>query len=393
MSRRKNKNRNQNVMTATTPAERVPVRPGAPSIGELVKDRMQKLNLSGDDKMKIPLMPPPSPVPTLPGRTWPIHWPKCPESYNVNEWVRALQNKEYYEERQRKDGERRAWFQYPRHPYQYSELVYCTPHMMEELLKHMPTNRKQKLQWIDTIARDLEDENWMQTHESIAVNTEGNMHDGQHRAEGVIKSGKAWPMYITWNVPPEAIFVSDSGERRKVNDKIQFLFPDAKITNKTAALCRSLMWGLDNRSMKYSETEIAEFAVKHQDAILWVSEKLKGYRADIQAVIVKALLWYGETEITPFVERLRQVQFLGTGDPVKTFYLWLQQSKKEGARHKSYTGPLLFYKKTLAAVQAYALNKPCHRIHVREEDLFQWLPGWEVPPEAPCGGKPFNKAI
>jgi hypothetical protein len=253
---------------------------------------------------------------------------------------------------------------------------------MQALLAHMPVNRPCKDAWVDAISRDVLNERWIQSHESIAVNKLGNMHDGQHRAKGVIKAGRGWPIYITWNVPPEAIYVTDSGDKRKINEKLGLLFPDSKLTHKTAALCRAI----SSRGIRYSESEIAEFAVKHHEMILWVATNLRGYRADLQAVIGKALLWWGEDVVGAFVHRLKKVQFNGEGDPAKALYLWLNKAKTEG-RRASYANPLVYYKKTLAAIHAAAVNKDAKKIYQKQDDIFEWKSGWEVPPDAPCGGK------
>lgn len=386
------KNRSQQIMTkkseqAALNTEGVQ----RPSIASIVLERMGKLSgisVLDQEKPSIKTVS----TQALPNLEWPANWPECPPTCDKGEWRRSLENKEYYETAALKDDMKKPWFQYPKHSHQYSEFVYCTPDMMVELLKHMPVNRRLKSAWAGVIARDIQNERWLQTHESVAINTQGNMHDGQHRAHGIIKSGRGWPIYVTWNVPPEAIYVSDSGEKRKINEKLGLLFPDTKLNVRTAALCRSMMWGLNARGTRYSETEIAEFAVKHKQVILWVADKFpSGYRSDLQAVIGKALMWFGEEVIEPFVERLRTVQFTGEGDPAKTLYLWLQSAKKEG-RQKAYAVPSVFYKKTLAAVLAHAQNKESKKLYQKTDDVFNWLPGWEVPAEAPCGGKVFKDA-
>ncbi len=362
-----------------------------PSIATLVLQRMDKFSdlLPDVNGAKPAVKVTPVQNKALPAvDTWPKNWPVCPKTCDLMEWRKSLENKEYYELKQIEDDGKKAWFQYPRFTYQYSEFVYCTPEMMKSLLANMPINRNCKWSWVEAIARDVSNERWIQSHESIAVNKQGNMHDGQHRAQGIIKADRGWPIYITWNVPPEAIYITDSGDKRKINEKLALLFPESKIGLKQAALCRSMMWGLTNRGIRYSESEIAEFAVKHHDVLMWVSKNMNGYRSDLQAVIGKGLLWWGEELLTPFVKRLKSVQFQGEGDPAKALYLWIQKSKQEGKR-AAYTNPLMYYRKCLAAVYAHAGSKEASRLSQNQSDVFDWLPGWEVPVERPCKGKVF----
>jgi hypothetical protein len=328
--------------------------------------------------------PAPTPAPTL--KVAPAHWPACPSSCDALEWQRAMENHDYYVQCAEKDS--KPWFQHPRYAHQYSEFVYITPDMAKLLLEFNPINRKIKLVHVEGLKRDIQNNRWLQTHESIAINKLGNMHDGQHRAVGIIKADKGWPFYVTWNVPPEAIYATDSGDKRPINEKLAFLFPDLKMTHKTAALCRSMMWGLSNRGIRYTESEIANFMFKHQQIVDWTMKNMSKYRSDLQAVIAKSMLWWGEAVIGPFVERLHTVQFVGDGDPAKALFLWLQNSKQQGKR-TGHMGPILYYKKTLAAIQAHAAQRETKRITAKEQDVFEWLPGWEVPPTAPSAGKIF----
>lgn len=333
-----------------------------------------------------PSVPPSAPIP--------LDWPTCPTSCDTEEWRRAMENHDYYLQFAKKDNDAKPWFQYPRHTHQYSEFVYITPEMAQRLLDFNPLNRKIKMTHIDGLKRDIQNHRWLQTHESIAINKLGNMHDGQHRAVAVIKAGTGWPFYVTWNVPPEAIYATDSGDKRPINEKLGFLFPDLKLTNKTAALCRSMMWGLSNRGVRYTESEIAAFMFKHQNIINWTVTHMRttraggiSYRADLQAVVGKSLLWWGEEIIGSFVERLRTLQFCGDGDPAKALYLWLQNAKQQG-RRTSYVSSVIYYKKILAAIHAHAARRDAKRIISKEQDIFEWLPGWNVP-DAPCKGKIF----
>lgn len=357
-----------------------------PTLGELINQGLSK-KLEGSPLAALTKTLPTVQTPTTPVVT-PAHWPECPESCDKGEWQRAMENHDYYMQCAAKDNNAKPWFQYPRFTYQYSEFVYITPDMAKILLEFNPLNRKIKLVHVDGLRRDIQNNNWLQTHESIAINKRGNMHDGQHRAVAIVKAEKGWPFYVTWNVPPEAIYATDSGDKRPINEKLGLLFPDLKINHKSAALCRSMMWGLSNRNIRYTESEIAQFMIKYEQIINWTLRIMRAYRSDLQAVVAKSMLWWGEEVIGPFVERLHTVQFVGDGDPAKALFLWLQNSKQAGKR-TGHMGPILYYKKTLAAIQAHAANREAKRITAKEQDIFEWLPGWEVPGSAPCAGKVF----
>ena len=155
------------------------------------------------------------------------------------------------------------------------------------------------------------------------------------------------------------------------------------MNHRTASLCRSMMVGLSARGMRYTESEIAEFAIKHADTIRWASSALPSVRADVSAVVAKASLWWGREAVEPFALRLRHLDFQGDGDPVKTLYVWLQKSKARG-RHTAMVAPMLYYRKTLTAVHLFIAGKSATKMYPRNEDIFEWLPGWEVPEGAPA---------
>jgi hypothetical protein len=367
------------------------------TIGECVRQlyERKKLPVNGDTSLEAIIAAPikqmqmPQTV-LAQASPWPKDWAECPANCDLMEWRRAQENRDHYLLCKMNDSEDKPWFQFPRFAYQYSEFVYITPDMAEELLKFNPVNRKVKQSWVEALRRDILNHRWLQTHESIAINKLGNMHDGQHRGHAVIKAGVGWPIYCTWNVPPEAIYATDSGDKRPVNEKLGFLFPDLRMTHKTAALCRSMMAGLANRGTRYTETEIAGFMIQHKAALEWLTSHLHNYRADLQAVLGKALLWWGEEVVGPFVDRLRTVLFISEGDPARALYHWIQNARQKG-RKESYANPVTYYKKTLAAIHAHAANKDAKRIISKEQDIFEWLPGWKVPETAPCAGKVFKE--
>jgi len=109
----------------------------------------------------------------------------------------------------------------------------------------------------------------------------------------------------------------------------------------------------------------------------------------LQAVFGKALLWWGEEIVGPFVERLEDIVFTGEGDPARALYAWLQDAKQKG-RRTAYVSPIIYYKKALAAIHAHAEGRDAKRIMAKDKDIFEWLPGWVVPPDAPCKGQVFK---
>lgn len=295
----------------------------------------------------------------------------------------AIENRDYYlsrqkeDAKQKEDGQKVPWFCYVRKESQYSEFVMISSEMAESMLQSIwietEGNRKLKTNLKDSYKRDIENGRWIPSDEAIGIDFKGVVYNGRHRLTALLESGKEWPFYVTFNCLEEAKFTVDSGAKRNSAEKLRLVI-DTKLGNKTTGFCKALMKGLQNK-VRYTETEIAEFAYKWQDVINWISNNLPGYRVEVQAALAKAYLWYGPDKIQPFSERLREVKFTQDGDPAKLLYLALTKAKI----NRNYIA-LVAYKKTLASVEATMLDKSLSRLYERDEDIFQWKEGWELPP-------------
>jgi hypothetical protein len=288
--------------------------------------------------------------------------------------VFALENQKYYLAQAKSVG--KLWFQVPKHPHQYSEFVLVNPDMARDLMSCNLNIRSIQKRTVAAYTHDLKNGLWLQTDESISIDVAGNMGNGQHRTEAIIQADVTVPMYITWNVPIESRFVQDSGAKRTVNEKLRLII-DTNLGNRGAALCRAMMSGINSR-VKFSESQIAQFAIKHERAINWVTHHLPGVRADVQAVIAKAYLWHGEEAMLPFCERFHKVVFQSENDPAGLLYKWLMRVKVSGHN----TSGTEVYKKTLAAVDHYISGRTVKNLYERDEDVFEWKADWEVPSKA-----------
>lgn len=288
----------------------------------------------------------------------------------------AEENANHYLERQKADNNRLPWFRYVKKESQYSEFVLLTTKMAQELLSNIWTesdgNRKLKTQLKDGYKRDIIEGRWIHSDESIGIDYKGVVYNGRHRTTALVESGKTWPFYITFNCLEEAKFTVDSGAKRNASEKLQVIL-NTKLKNRTTGFCKALMKGTAGK-LRYTETEVAEFASKWEELIDWIGENLPAARAEVQAVLAKAYLWYGPEKVVPFCERLREVKFSDDGDPARALFMALQRSKVNRINI-----PLTAYKKTLSAVEALINDKEISRLFERDEDIFHWQQGWELP--------------
>lgn len=93
-----------------------------------------------------------------------------------------------------------------------------TPEMAEAWLGRNIENRNVRQRQVEAYARDMESDAWAFTAEPIKFDRNGDMFDGQHRLQGVVKSGKTVRMLIARNLDPEVRDNVDTGISRQLAD-------------------------------------------------------------------------------------------------------------------------------------------------------------------------------
>lgn len=294
-------------------------------------------------------------------------------------WKEAKENRDYYLLKQMEDGEKHPWFFYVKKESQYSEFVMLDTRMGQALLDHIWTesegNRRLKIWLKDGYKRDILNDRWIPSDEAIGIDYNGIVYNGRHRLTALVESGKEWPFYITFNALEEAKFTVDSGAKRNSSEKMRLVI-DTRLGNRTSGFCKALMRGLQSR-VRYTESEIVEFAHKWQPVIDWISQHLPSARAEVQAAVAKAYLYYGPEQVEPFCARLREIKFTEDGDPARALFVALQRAKVNRINQT-----LVAYKKTLNALDATVHKKTLAKLYESDDDIFVWEDDWKVPKES-----------
>jgi len=105
------------------------------------------------------------------------------------------------------------------------EVVTVTPEMAQKWLTKTEamglTNRSIRRGRVERIAHAIDDDQWMTTHQPIAITREGGVLDGQHRLHAVILANKAVDMLIAYDVDPATFQVLDTGAVRTTGDSLK----------------------------------------------------------------------------------------------------------------------------------------------------------------------------
>lgn len=90
-----------------------------------------------------------------------------------------------------------------------------TPTVAEELLAKNVQNRSLKSGYVERFKRIIADGLWMPNNgESIKVDWDGNLRDGQHRLQAIVETGIEITGSILYDINPDAFTTLDTGIRR-----------------------------------------------------------------------------------------------------------------------------------------------------------------------------------
>lgn len=101
------------------------------------------------------------------------------------------------------------------------QVVTITPEMARELLDRNPSNRPLDNFLVAQMVSQIRGGGWQVTHQGIALDgplATGNVVDGQHRLNAILKSGVATQVLLFEGVPRETFSVLDTGKRRSGGD-------------------------------------------------------------------------------------------------------------------------------------------------------------------------------
>lgn len=113
----------------------------------------------------------------------------------------------------------------------FSEVINVTPEIAGHILQFCNVNNRTINQGnVAFIQRQMEEGTFNGLNgETLVVDNEGNLRDGQHRLCALRNSGKNIPMLFVFNTMPESILTIDTGKNRTLADVLSFVYPSKYI--------------------------------------------------------------------------------------------------------------------------------------------------------------------
>lgn len=95
-----------------------------------------------------------------------------------------------------------------------------TPDFCRELLGRNPNNRRIDKRMVAQYARDIEAEQWQLNGETICIDWDGNLINGQHRCLAGVRANKNFETILITGLPPAAKDTIDGGKKRSYSDRL-----------------------------------------------------------------------------------------------------------------------------------------------------------------------------
>lgn len=132
-------------------------------------------------------------------------------------------------------------------------------------------NRSLRRQHIAWLAREMQQDRWRLTHQTVAISCSGRLLDGHHRLSAIVKAQVVVPLLVMAGLPDETWDAIDCGAVRTAADRLEFIEgAPAGVNRRAATLATQLTY--DGRKQKPTNAELEAAFADHAAGIRLVLE-------------------------------------------------------------------------------------------------------------------------
>jgi hypothetical protein len=255
------------------------------------------------------------------------------------------------------------------------KVMTVTPKMAAEFLKKVDIAKQRKLseRLVDTYAQTMRNGKWVLTHQGIAFDKNGNLCDGQHRMQAVVKSGVTIQVIVSTDVDEmqKGVFTFDAIDRgvpRSIGDQLNVRH-GIKNANIVAAACRCI--GIICKRTMYKATVENTLSVYERfgDNVEYCVSALHSTPALRNASIIGTLAFCQRAmhkQVTPFIDSVSSGENICAGDPAYT----LRNFVLSGGSHGAGAGVLgRGERQTALAAMRYVLGEKVKQLKLTSSGL------------------------
>lgn len=138
-----------------------------------------------------------------------------------------------------------------------AQVEKITPAVAKAYLEMNKNNRNIRQRVVDAYARDMAAGEWVVQHQGIAFDVDGNLVDGQHRLQAVIKAGVAVPMMVTRGLEKNSSAGIDQGAKRSFTDVLTMQHPETTVylknTRLVSAIRNTIYYNVGSINLTFNE--------------------------------------------------------------------------------------------------------------------------------------------
>jgi hydrogenase maturation factor len=144
-----------------------------------------------------------------------------------------------------------------------TEIMDISPAQAADFLRTNRINRSIRMSWVKKLAGMIERGEWQLTHQGIALNSDNELLDGQHRLHAIVLANRTVPMQVTFDCERSAFLAVDNGIKRTLSDHL-------KVSNTEAAVC-SMIWSFYTSNF----TSLTPSVQQAKNLLEWASEPIE----------------------------------------------------------------------------------------------------------------------
>jgi hypothetical protein len=261
----------------------------------------------------------------------------------------------------------------------WAHTVPITPELASKWLERNVGNRPQKESSISKYANDMDNDEFVTTHEGIAFDEEGILRDGQNRLEAIVISGKTIVFLVVFGITKKSALYIDQGKNRSSLD--------AGVFAVNSGLGNTLRMRSEHGAVKYVHNGYSDFKKSvsnkvtldlldlYNDGLDFASKSLKKVNrvtttSAVQAAIIRAYQHYKDSNAS-LIRLRRFCKILSDGQ--------FQDIEEDNApsrlrdklmTEKIFGRPREIYAYTQYAIYCFMHKKPLKRMQQAQEELF-----------------------
>jgi hypothetical protein len=194
-----------------------------------------------------------------------------------------------------------------------AKLTTITPTMARKFLEKNTMNRPLNKNNLAFLKKEIGNDNYFVTGESVKIAKDGTLLDGQHRLQAIVETGKAVKMFLIENLEKDSFKYMDTGRTRAASDVLAI--EGHKNASSLAGIVKFVI-GYNKGNLSSDKTkgiitnsEVSDFVEKHLNSLTDSYEFGFGKgRKLIQGKLVSAMHYVlkkiDEKDADMFIERL-----------------------------------------------------------------------------------------